>query len=93
MVTQLQELPKVFKLQLDRLGTAALEPNEFLGQLRDTLMETIVLPLEKEGDLLEDRHVALGANVDRHGLPILANVTTIVNRKRPFPAPARTEPD
>ena len=73
LVAKLQELTQVFKLHLDRLGATALESDQLLGKLFDTLDEAIVLPLEKEGDLLEESHVALGADVDCHTLYIFSN--------------------
>ena len=85
LVAQLQELPQVFQLHLDRLGVTALESDQLLGELFDTLDEAIVLPLEKEGDLLEDRHVAFGADVDCHALDILAMPPRVVNKDAPCP--------
>ena len=85
LVTQLQELPQVFQLHLDRLGVTALESDQLLGELGDTLDEAIILSFEKERDLLEDRHVALGPDVDRHVLYILTMSPLVVNPAGPCP--------
>lgn len=73
LVAQRQQLAQALQLQLHRVSVTALEPNQLVGELGDTRDEAIILPFEKKGDLLEDRHVALGTNVDRHALYRLAS--------------------